>query len=200
MSQDDFAALIGTTQRTLSRYESDETDLKAPVMAKLAQLGFDAQWLLTGEASPTQTNLRSSPSQIQVPLFNARFSAGRGRFAPDSENCHWVELPEEWIRRATGRNPRNLVMAQAEGNSMEPTIVDGDEMLIDITDKRLSNGKIYALSVSDALVVKRIHLSVSGIVRLISDNRDYEPEEISHTVSAEMQVIGQVVWWSHRAR
>jgi len=83
---------------------------------------------------------------------------------------------------------------------MEPTIVDGDEMLIDVTDKRLTNGKIYALSVSEVLVVKRIHLSVSGIVRLISDNKDYEPEEISHTASAEMQVIGQVVWWSHRAR
>jgi len=200
LKQAEFSAQLGIPLRTYARYESGERGMAPEHFVRLAELGCDPTWLLTGEDSNPSKRHQTGGAIVQIPWFNASFSAGRGHTPPDIEQCRWVEFDADWIRRATGRNPRNLVMAQAEGNSMEPTIVDGDEMLIDVTDKRLTNGKIYALSVSEVLVVKRIHLSVSGIVRLISDNKDYEPEEISHTASAEMQVIGQVVWWSHRAR
>lgn len=203
MSQADLAERLGTTEQSIGRYERGERPPKANHFRTLAELGCDPTWLVTGtssNAAPAASSPIAPVKFVQIPKANVHLSAGHGLMPPNSEQIQWVEFDEEWVRHATGRNPRNLVMAEAEGNSMEPTIVDGDEMLIDVTDKRLTNGKIYALSVSEVLVVKRIHLSVSGVVRLISDNKDYEPEEISHTASAEMQVIGQVVWWSHRAR
>lgn len=199
MPQDEFAALIGTTQRTLSRYESDETDLKAPVIARLAEIGCNMEWLITGAASAGESSMLTQaqtlgPQMVDLPVYDARFSAGKGRLPPDSEDKQWLSLPEDWVRRATGRNPKNIIKALAEGDSMAPTIGDGAELLIDKTDDRLANGKIYALNVDGQLIVKRIHRPVKGGIVLISDNKEYPAEEISADSQTEIQIIGQVVW------
>lgn len=199
MPQDEFAAIIGTTQRTLSRYESDETDLKAPVIAQLAEIGCNMEWLITGTASASQSSTltqaqRLGPQMVDLPVYDARFSAGKGRLPPDCEDKQWLTLPEDWVRRATGRNPKNIIKALAEGDSMAPTIAEGAELLIDTTDDRLANGKIYALNVDGQLIVKRIHRPVKGGIVLISDNKEYPAEEIASDSQTEIQIIGQVVW------
>lgn len=199
MPQDEFAALIGTTQRTLSRYESDETDLKAPVIARLGEIGCNMEWLITGATSAGESSTLTQvqtlgPQMVDLPVYDARFSAGKGRLPPDSEDKQWLSLPEDWVRRATGRNPKNIIKALAEGDSMAPTIGEGAELLIDKTDDRLANGKIYALNVDGQLIVKRIHRPVKGGIVLISDNKEYPAEEISADNQTDIQIIGQVVW------
>ncbi|PWR18441.1 hypothetical protein DKG74_19170 [Zavarzinia aquatilis] len=190
--------------RTYQNHESGASGPKAAQLQRLADIGCDIAWLITGVSAPlapvTGRPQASDATIVGIPLYDARFSAGKGLLPPENEWSQDVKLPEDWVRRVTGRPPKNLIMAQAEGDSMEPTISSGDEMLIDITDRLLTNGKIYALSVAGTLLVKRIQLSVSGIIKLISDNKDYDPEEIDHNTSTEIQVIGQVVWWGHKAR
>lgn len=205
LTQQEMAAKIGVPFRTFQSYESGSSTPKFAYLQRLAELGCDIAWLITGipaapMSAPVSQPQPDAPATRAIPLYDAQFSAGKGLLPPENEWSQDVKLPEDWVRRVTGRPPKNLIMAQAEGDSMEPTISSGDEMLIDITDRLLTNGKIYALSVAGTLLVKRIQLSVSGIIKLISDNKDYDPEEIDHNTSTEIQVIGQVVWWGHKAR
>lgn len=202
-SQEQMAERLGIAPRTYQGYERDETEPKFQILRPLAELGGDPTWLVTGatsaEAMSVQARSRIT-AMVELPLYEAAFSAGKGRLPPDNEKKQLVSFPEEWVRKVTGRNPRNLIMASAEGDSMEPTITDGDELLIDITDQRLADGKVYALSVNGGLLVKRIQRSARGGLRLVSDNKNYDPEEISPDDPSEIQVIGQVIWWGHRAR
>lgn len=198
-SQEQMAERLGIAPRTYQSYERDETEPKFQILRPLVEIGGDPTWLVTGE---TRASSRITGSQQQsmdwplseIPLYEAKFSAGKGKLPPPDERQQWVKLPEEWVRKVTGRNPRNLIIAVAEGDSMAPTIGDGAELLIDKTDDRLANGKIYALNVDGLLIVKRVHRPVKGGIVLISDNKEYPAEEISSDSQAEIQIIGQVVW------
>jgi phage repressor protein C with HTH and peptisase S24 domain len=73
---------------------------------------------------------------------------------------------------------------------MEPTLRDGDEILVDRTLRALRDG-IHVVRLGDSLLVKRIDVSRPGLVVLISDNPAYPPVECG---ARDVEVIGRVVW------
>lgn len=75
----------------------------------------------------------------------------------------------------------------ARGESMVPTIADGDELLVNQADRAIGAGGIFVARLDGALVVKRLSRSDAG-VRIISDNPAYPPLE-----RADIDVIGRVV-------
>ena len=81
-----------------------------------------------------------------------------------------------------------------EGDSMEPLLRDGDEILVDRTPRPLRDG-IHVVRVGEALLVKRVQTGVPGRLILESANPAYRPIELS---TDEVAVIGRVVWKSGR--
>lgn len=77
---------------------------------------------------------------------------------------------------------------------MEPTIGDGDLLLVDTTKERRIpiEGRIYVFSVGDALFVKRLRRSANGWM-MVSDNRTHFAEE-PIPAAAAVTIHGQVVW------
>ncbi len=90
-------------------------------------------------------------------------------------------------------------MIRVDGDSMTPTLSDGDDILVDREDGagRLRDG-IYVLRIEDALVVKRLAVGPGGRLSVRSDNDAYpgwpdvEPDSID--------VVGRVVWVGRRIR
>jgi phage repressor protein C with HTH and peptisase S24 domain len=79
-----------------------------------------------------------------------------------------------------------------EGESMTPTISDGDTVMIDMGRTRIKSGSIYALGIEDTIIVKRLEYLVSGTIRIISDNRqEYAPYEAN---PQNIRIIGEVIW------
>lgn len=75
---------------------------------------------------------------------------------------------------------------------MLPTIADGDDILVDSTDRRVGRRPaIFVLRMDGALVVKRLHLT-DGMIRVESDNP--EAALIAPVPAAEAEVVGRVVW------
>src|SRR3546814_11782305 len=77
--------------------------------------------------------------------------------------------------RDLGAEPRALSIIRVEGDSMAPTLDDGDDILVDGGDAaaRLRDG-IYVLRMDDVLMVKRIARAPGqGRISVISDNPHY---------------------------
>ncbi|SON55769.1 Pyocin repressor protein [Hartmannibacter diazotrophicus] len=168
----------------------------------LSELGCDPTWLVTGkeaQAAPIGpvAPIASEPAIVTLPHYVMALSAGKGIPEPDFPAREGIQLPEQWVRSVTGRNPRNLIVAHASGESMEPTIADGDLLIIDRTATKPLHGKIFALSVDGDLLVKRIARRLDGSIHMISDNPNkvaYPDEELADTMDLQIHVLGQVVW------
>jgi phage repressor protein C with HTH and peptisase S24 domain len=89
-------------------------------------------------------------------------------------------------------------VVRVKGDSMAPTLADGDDILVDGADgaDRLRDG-LYVLRVEEALVVKRLALSpLPGRVSILSDNEGY-PDWRDWPVS-DVDIVGRVVWFGRR--
>ena len=137
------------------------------------------------------------PDWVDVPRLALGASAGPGAFAGSGASGEApigaFRFSHRWIRQQ-GLDPAMLTAIAVTGDSMEPTLRDGDEILVDRTARALRDG-IYVVRAGDALLVKRLDLGQPGRIVLISDNQVYRPFEIAPD---ELEVIGRVVWKSGR--
>ena len=101
-----------------------------------------------------------------------------------------------WIRRL-GADPADLSLIVVDGDSMAPTLGDGDDIMVDhgAVSRSLRDG-IYVLRMDDVLLVKRVAMGPSGKLSIRSDNPQYPDWE---DVSADnVNIIGRVVWTGRR--
>jgi len=135
---------------------------------------------------------------VSVPRLEIGASAGPGAFAGDERPRQHVAFEAEWLRTLVGSGLTDLSIIQVAGDSMSPTLSDGDEILVDRADAtpRLRDG-IYVLRMDDALLVKRLALNPVGPrLSVLSDNPAYPswPDCAPETI----EIIGRVVWAARR--
>ncbi|KPF79880.1 peptidase S24 [alpha proteobacterium AAP81b] len=130
---------------------------------------------------------------VLIPQLAVGASAGAGS-APDSEApLAAIAFQSKWIRQAASGRPEALSIIHVEGDSMLPTLADGDQILVDTDDRdRLRDG-IYVLRTDDALLVKR--LSVNPATRRLTIRSDNDAYPTWHECDpASVAVIGRVIW------
>ncbi len=142
---------------------------------------------------PGEKSLRPSSEWSDVPRLALGASAGPGRVVGDERPFGAFRFSTRWLR-GQGFDPAALSAIAVTGDSMEPTLRDGDEILVDRTPRPLRDG-IHVVRVDDALLVKRIDAGRAGMVTLLSDNPAYRPIELE---PAALAVIGRVVWKAGR--
>ena len=130
---------------------------------------------------------------IDVPRLPLGASAGAGALAAEELPIGAFRFSARWLREQ-GLDPRMLSAIRVEGDSMEGTLRDGDEILVDRSPRPLRDG-IHVVRTGDALLVKRVDLGRPGAITLVSDNPAYRPIALQ---PEEVQVIGRVVWKSGR--
>lgn len=79
------------------------------------------------------------------------------------------------------------------GNSMAPTINEGDTLFINTRIKRLSDGDLFLLTLGDAHMVKRIQLLPAGGLILLSDNTQYQPIDLPVEQTDKLIIQGKLV-------
>jgi phage repressor protein C with HTH and peptisase S24 domain len=135
---------------------------------------------------------------VSVARLDVGASAGPGALDPDERRLGRIGFDPIWLRRLGVSGGEALSLIRVRGDSMAPTLSDGDEILVDRGDAsaRLRDG-IYVLRIEDALVVKRVALSpAGGRVSIRSDNDAY-PGWPDCALEA-IDVVGRVVWMGRR--
>jgi phage repressor protein C with HTH and peptisase S24 domain len=159
--------------------------------------GVAFQWMATGEGPMFDSEAQegaAAPGFVYVPRFDVRAGAGTAQIV-DSENVKgFVAFREDWVRSRLRRNPANLVAMEAFGDSMVPTISDGDVILVDTSEDRVRGSAIYVVRAGDEAIVKRIELNLDGSLVVKSDNPTYERWTLRGDQLDQVRVLGKVVW------
>ena len=114
------------------------------------------------------------PAMVRIPRIDAVASAGPGGLLDDDRASGGALIDRQRLK-ALGVEPAFLSIVSARGDSMAPTILDGDEILVDGSDRVVSDrGGIFVIRRDGVLMVKRLARDRRGI-RVTSDNPDYPP-------------------------
>ncbi|MFA7585367.1 MAG: S24 family peptidase [Novosphingobium sp.] len=173
-----------TDRRALARFLGvDESELGAP------EEKYDEGQVGGSGRHPRNPRNPSRLDWIEVPRLPLGASAGPGAMAADERPFDSFRFSARWFR-SQGLNPAMLSAIAVEGDSMEPTLRDGDEILVDREVRSLRDG-IHVVRVGDAVMVKRLDTGRPGTIALLSDNPAYRAIELP---MADVHVIGRVVW------
>lgn len=122
---------------------------------------------------------------VILPVYG-KASAGNGYINLDQEIYYFP------IKRGDFSDRSFLV--EINGNSMEPTLEDGDYALVDPDNIDYLKNKIYVVTFNDESFIKRIVIDdKSKIVMLKSDNPEYEDILITKDMQAYLKIEGRVI-------
>ena len=137
---------------------------------------------------------KKDESTLLIPMTNMKLSAGKG-WNWESEEIYTGELLPVPMKIARRFDEKNLIAATVKGDSMEPTLHDGEPVAY---VKEFENGDgIYALAILDEVYIKRLSIDkLKKEITIISDNPKY-PAKTYPMDQEGLQVLGKVVFWIH---
>jgi phage repressor protein C with HTH and peptisase S24 domain len=205
----DAASAGGISDDQLRRIIDGTSQPTFQTIAKLSKAsGISMEWIAfgtgpmlreEGEESPQSghisgllANDRGDLEVVKVPIYDAHASAGPGAFVAQDQVIGHFALDSEWIRAVVGVNPARLVMTQAVGNSMEPTIFSGDRLLVETGELSRFDSAIYVFVFGGDIMVKRYVKADNGAFLLRSDNRDIADIRVDRDDQTECRLIGRV--------
>lgn len=210
-SADRLAKSAGVSPSAFRKWLKGDAEPSRERLVALARVtGVGVAWLAEGAGPQPSfdpfpgTRRRTSgedpaPAEIDwsqfVVLPRRRPAVAAGAQAPSSPvEQGFVALGRDWIRKVCGMDPDNLAVEIAIGDSMTPTIRNGNTLLIDASEQEVTEFGIYVISVNGQRLVKRVQRRHDGSLVLISDNPAYLPDVVERQTAATVEVFGRVIW------
>lgn len=151
---------------------------------------------LLGGSEPSSAG---NPQLVDLPRRGVGASAGGGATADGETAIGQFTVERRWVREMNV-DPAHASIITVQGDSMEPLLGHGDEILVDEGDAaaRLRDG-VYVLRVDGALLVKRVTIQPGAKrISISSDNPAYPP--LPDIERGDVAIVGRVVWAGRRLR
>lgn len=148
------------------------------------------------KAGRSRGSVESATGLVRIPQLQIEASAGPGSLTEEDQPEGNMAFGPEWLKKLNV-DPAKLSIIRVDGDSMDPTLCDGDDIMVDhrAAELPLRDG-IYVLRMDDVLLVKRIALRPGGRLSIRSDNSQYPDWE--DVEAAETRIIGKVIWTGRR--
>ena len=185
LSYRSLAKKVGVSNVTVRNWAIGHSEPNREGLEALCEIfGVTPAYVMFGDAtSPVQTLVEDGI--VSIPHVNAEVSCGHGFLNTDElELIRFVRVSQGFIRRYC---PSALQIMAAFGDSMEPTLHEGDAVIVDISEKKIVRDGMYVVRIGEGLFVKRVQVTPEGL-RLLSDNKFYEP---INTTPESIEVIGR---------
>lgn len=190
LSNRELARRLGTTHVTISNWLNGASEPNESGLEKLCEF-FEVTpaYIKYGDGNAPQGQTIITDDVVSIPLINAEVSCGQG-FLNDRELIliRFVRVSIELIRRyCPTANLRSLQIMTAFGDSMEPTLCEGDSVIVDVSEKTVRRDGMYVIRIGDGLFVKRVQIIPRGL-RLLLDNEFYKPID---TTEEDIAIVGR---------
>lgn len=190
----ELAAFAGIAYSTLADVENGNS-ASTTVLHRIAKrLKVRVEWLETGKGK--MEDVAPDPDLDWSDILGVRQAASLGHGAEPDEyaETHKLKFRADSLRRKHLR-PDQLAVIYGKGDSMHPTIKDGDAILIDTSDKTPKDGHLYVITYDGDLLAKRL-MELDGAWYAVSDNEDdpkwRKPRKLDP--SKGIEIAGRIRW------
>ena len=202
-AQKEFAKKLGYSSSYLSEVESGKTKPSIALILKISYItNYSLHWLLTGEGpmllEPSESMVKEHIASYGelgefalIPLIVVEGERGIESEGVEARVQGKYAFRRTWLQ--SKGNLEDFVLFAVRGDSMDPTITDGDFVLIDRSQKEVVVGNIYAFRIENAVMVKRLQPMGDRRITAMSDNKLYESYELD-LGAGDIEVIGQIIW------
>lgn len=155
-------------------------------------LHSDGISVLIDQATKFISNLRKKNiDTISIDMLDAVACCGTGiENLNENVNGKWL-MPLIDFRQITMSAPENIKMIKVKGDSMEPTLKEGDWVLVDISRISPDSDGLFLLRLAGGLAVKRVQCGLGNDISVLSDNKKYPP--LPATLE-EIPIVGKVIY------
>ena len=195
LSQASFARKIDVSPQALSAWLSGRNRPGIDEVERMcAALQVSPSWLITGRVDDPAHQSLVSADWVSIPLMDVKASCGNGRELSNAAVVQMIQVNRPWVSRHCGAaNPRALNIIGVSGDSMSPTLEDGDFVILDTSVNSVYTDSIFAFIFSDELFIKRIQ-RVGKSLNIISDNHLYQTYTLSPPdIESGFKILGRVV-------
>ena len=206
LAQVDLAVAMGERydQSVVSAVENNRSSLRFDGLLNAArelEVSIDYLFGLTDDPTPTTRRTDTNHAIAETEgsrefdseetigrLDEVAAAAGSGAEVYDETVTARVPFRSVWLHEE-GINPAYCHIIGVRGDSMEPTLPDGCQIIVDRSRRELGAGRIYVMRTEEGLVVKRAKQNAQGWW-LMSDNPEWPPLFLTE----ETDIIGEVRW------
>ncbi|EKN4720290.1 TPA: XRE family transcriptional regulator [Yersinia enterocolitica] len=147
-----------------------------------------------GNIIPWDSQCPIHEDEVEVPfLRDIELAAGDGSFCDQDYNGFKLRFSKSTLRRV-GAQKENVICFPAHGNSMEPILPNGTTVAVDCANKKIIDGKIYAINQDGLKRLKLLYRMPGNKLSIRSFNKAEHPDEDADGETVE--IIGRVFWWS----
>jgi len=202
LTQKQFGERIGKSWRTVQDWEAGKSSIPDHTLRFISStFGVSYEWLKTGQGEMWEKREKALLEELEaktrevleklvrIPIVG-RAGAGFPESPADMDVVGWVLVSKETFQKG------GKFSVQVSGDSMEPTLHDGDFVVFkayvgDGSD--IPSGKVVVVrNYSGELIVKRL-TRVNGSIVLTSDNPKYPPIPSEKAQEEEWRIVGVAV-------
>lgn len=197
--------MIALTQQTISGFEQGQAK-RIPQWIRYVREAFENDGDLPVETQPTacpevvpdQPPMRKADEgTVSLKVVDLNLAMGDGGNLDDWADEESVEFDLNLLRSITRSPAARVIVVRPRGDSMFPTLLNGDWVLIDTTQRTLNlDDKIWACSVYGAGAVKRLKAIGKGKIEVRSDNPIAGNREVD---ADDVVILGRVIWIGREA-
>jgi transcriptional regulator with XRE-family HTH domain len=215
MSRTELVERSGVSKQQLSRLENGHIRLRLDHLKPFAAvLGYTPEQMLlwgrfpgTGEVKADEARQRGGAkpddTRCSIPEIDIHAErAGRGsakegrkigRHTDPIKSERWG-LPLSFVREQLHASTEQLIIIEVDGDSMAPTIMSGDRVVVNTGHTAPTPDGIYAIrDTLKRIAIKRLQLLRSARpprVKIISANQNHAVEEVP---LSGLEIVGKVV-------
>jgi len=200
-NQSKFADRLEVPQSYVSKWENQGKEPATRSMARMAALAgvsveqfMDEEWSADDIGIIRQASVDLSDDggdEVDIQQWDVAYGMGGGTYLDLPVTGETHKFSRSWLRQFTHAPPNQIFLATGTGDSMMPTILDADIVIVDTSQRevRLAD-KIWAAAYGQTGIIKRLRPMPDGSVKILSDNPNVPPET---AYDGELSVVGRVV-------
>jgi len=211
-TQEQLGADLGVDRQAVTNWEGGGGILFKNAL-KIADLSnVPAEWITHGRGQAPAETTDSNGEKTTIPAHGIReldsdaglgggqipedvyeFKNGEGMQPTDSFRSESWVFPKRFMNGSLGADANKIIAISTRGDSMSPTINNGDVVFIDTSKRKVGAGTLHAVrDLYGDIIVKRLEIFRSDDdfrINIISDNKAIAPRS---EPASEITVVGRV--------